>query len=135
MKSVQSQSRVHGPFCGGIRARSVEAPPGRHVSFLLKKEILIGVIEPSTFGTSCATTAETTALATPPFQLLVNKSILIPPRQKLPEISILIHQPPPPPNLGTPTLPVFHLLIGGIKVEGEEKNIVKEIQKRNRRRG
>jgi hypothetical protein len=40
----------------------MEAPPGRHVSFLLKKEMLIGGIEPSTFGTSRATTAETTAV-------------------------------------------------------------------------
>jgi hypothetical protein len=62
MKSVRSQSGVHGPFCGGIRAHSMEAPPGRHVSFLLKKEMLIGGIEPSTFGTSRATTAETTAV-------------------------------------------------------------------------
>jgi hypothetical protein len=62
MKSVQSQSGVHGPFCGGIRAHSMEAPPGRHVSFLLKKEMLIRGIEPSTFGTSHATTAETTAV-------------------------------------------------------------------------
>jgi hypothetical protein len=62
MKSVRSQSGVHGPFCGGIRAHSVEAPPGRHVSFLLKKEMLIGGIEPSTFGASRVTTAATIAV-------------------------------------------------------------------------